>query len=244
MKKILVLAITLTMATIVSFAQDIIVTRDSKRIEAKILEVSSSEVKYKEASNADGPTFVLNTSEINTIIYSNGSVKVFDQQAQPQQQYNNKHAYFSNNNSYNDIQFTGLPITKDGDTYIMGNQRMNEDQYFEYIKQNCQQAWNSYQTGCKLWNNGWTFFGLGTGFLLSGSIFYGMQAGTAFSITGAVFMTVGSAFEVASVPCLIVGGIKKYNSHNVYNEECARQTTKVEFGIQTSQNGLGLAMKF
>lgn len=71
------------MATIVSFAQDIIVTRDSKRIEAKILEVSSSEVKYKEASNADGPTFVLNTSEINTIIYSNGSVKVFDQQAQP-----------------------------------------------------------------------------------------------------------------------------------------------------------------
>lgn len=43
----------------VSWAQDVIVTTDAKKIEAKILEVSKSEIKYKESDNPDGPTFIL-----------------------------------------------------------------------------------------------------------------------------------------------------------------------------------------
>ena len=45
------------------FAQDIIVTRKSERIEAQITEVSNTEVKYKEYKYQDGPTFVLRTSD-------------------------------------------------------------------------------------------------------------------------------------------------------------------------------------
>ena len=68
--------------TILSFlsalAQDIIVTREAKRIEAKIEEVSETEIRYKEADNLSGPTFVLSTNKIQTIIFKNGSVRNYN----------------------------------------------------------------------------------------------------------------------------------------------------------------------
>ena len=76
MKRTLILSIAIW-ATILSFAQDIIVTTDAKKIEAKILEVSKTEIKYKEQDNLDGPTFVLGTDEISSIIYSNGKVVLY-----------------------------------------------------------------------------------------------------------------------------------------------------------------------
>ena len=66
-------------------AQDIIITKDAKKIEAKILEVSSTEIKYKKQSNLEGPTFVVSTSELNTIIYANGEVQLFSKQQKTQQ---------------------------------------------------------------------------------------------------------------------------------------------------------------
>lgn len=64
------------------FAQDIIVTTDAKKIEAQILEVSKSEIKYKEYDNLDGPTFIISTDEISSIIYKNGKVVLYNQQAE------------------------------------------------------------------------------------------------------------------------------------------------------------------
>lgn len=58
--------------------KDIIVTIEAQKIEAKILEVSPTEIKYKEVDYIDGPTFVLPTSNINTIIFANGKVSVYN----------------------------------------------------------------------------------------------------------------------------------------------------------------------
>ena len=83
MKKLFLLSIASLMAIVV-FSQDIIVTRDSKRIESKIEEVSAENVKYRKISNLDGPLFVLSTSEIQLIVYQNGEVQMFNQvQEQP-----------------------------------------------------------------------------------------------------------------------------------------------------------------
>ncbi|MBO5629153.1 MAG: hypothetical protein J5965_08805 [Aeriscardovia sp.] len=76
MKRTLIVSIALG-ATILSFAQDIIVTSDAKKIEAKILEVSKTDIKYKEHDNLNGPTFILGTDEISSIIYSNGKVVLY-----------------------------------------------------------------------------------------------------------------------------------------------------------------------
>lgn len=60
------------------WAQDIIITTDSKKIEAKITEVSKSEIRYKETDNLEGPTFVIETKEISSIIYANGKVVLYN----------------------------------------------------------------------------------------------------------------------------------------------------------------------
>lgn len=70
------------------FATDIIILKNSTRIDAVILEVSQSEVKYKKASSPNGPSFILSTSEIASIVYDNGEVQTFDNNSQ-QQSYNN-----------------------------------------------------------------------------------------------------------------------------------------------------------
>lgn len=80
MKSLLTFVAALAVSTL-AFAGDIIVTRDSKKIDAKILEVSKSEIKYKEIDNLDGPTFILETSEISSVIYSNGKVQLYESES-------------------------------------------------------------------------------------------------------------------------------------------------------------------
>lgn len=68
------------------WAQDIIVTTDSKKIEAKILEVSDLEIKYKEKDYLDGPTFVMATDKISSVLYANGKVVLYNQTPAAEQQ--------------------------------------------------------------------------------------------------------------------------------------------------------------
>lgn len=49
-----------------SFAQDIIVYKDSKRIDAKIIEVGQNEIKYKKSDFQDGPTFSINVNDTDS----------------------------------------------------------------------------------------------------------------------------------------------------------------------------------
>ncbi|MCR5497684.1 MAG: hypothetical protein K6F48_07565 [Paludibacteraceae bacterium] len=59
--------------------KDIIVLNNTSSIEAKILEVTPTEVKYKKLNYLDGPTFVIHKSDIRTITYGNGDVESFVQ---------------------------------------------------------------------------------------------------------------------------------------------------------------------
>lgn len=58
-------------------ASDVIVTKSAKKIDAKVLEVSSDVIKYKKVTNLGGPTYILKISEIQTIVYDNGEVETF-----------------------------------------------------------------------------------------------------------------------------------------------------------------------
>ena len=71
-------------------ATDIIILKNSTKIDAKILEVSSTEVKYKKINSLDGPTFVVRTNEINSIVFENGDVQTYSttHQQSPSQESN------------------------------------------------------------------------------------------------------------------------------------------------------------
>ena len=61
---------------------------------------------------------------------------------------------------------------------------------------------------------------------------------------GAALIAVGDAAVLGSIPCLIVGGLKRNNTHEVYNQYCRRNVTTLTFQVQASRNGLGIAMNF
>lgn len=60
-------------------AQDIIVTRISERIDAKIVKISETEVEYRKSNNPEGPIFVISCDKIASIVFANGDVQTFDQ---------------------------------------------------------------------------------------------------------------------------------------------------------------------
>ena len=64
--------------TCVCFAQDVIVTKDARKIDAEVTEVNSDNIKYKTFDNLDGPTYTLPKSDLLTILYQNGKVETFE----------------------------------------------------------------------------------------------------------------------------------------------------------------------
>lgn len=78
MKRVILLAF-LLLAGISAYAQDIITKKDGTDIQAKILEVTNSEIKYKKFSNPEGPVFTMPISEILIVRYENGENEVFSE---------------------------------------------------------------------------------------------------------------------------------------------------------------------
>jgi hypothetical protein len=58
-------------------AQDLIILQNGSDVQAKVLEVTSDEVKYKLTANLDGPVYVLPKSKIFMIKYESGVKEVF-----------------------------------------------------------------------------------------------------------------------------------------------------------------------
>jgi hypothetical protein len=59
-------------------AQDVITLRNGNEIKAKVTEITSSEIKYKRFENLEGPTVVMEKSEVFVINYENGTREVIN----------------------------------------------------------------------------------------------------------------------------------------------------------------------
>lgn len=62
-----------------AFSQDVITQKSGEDIQAKILEVNQTEIKYKKFDNQNGPTFTLLKSDVLMIRYENGTKDIFNQ---------------------------------------------------------------------------------------------------------------------------------------------------------------------
>ncbi len=65
--------------SITAFSQDIITQKSGEDIQAKVLEINQTDVKYKKFDNQNGPTFTLLKSDILMIRYENGTKDIFNQ---------------------------------------------------------------------------------------------------------------------------------------------------------------------
>ncbi|MFK8038272.1 MAG: TM2 domain-containing protein [Crocinitomicaceae bacterium] len=61
---------------------DIIVLKNGNEIQAKVIEVGTTELKYKMCDNLDGPIFSKSISDISVLKYPNGTKTVFDEEAE------------------------------------------------------------------------------------------------------------------------------------------------------------------
>lgn len=74
-----ILFVILLFSTTCVFAQDVIVKKDGSTILSKVIEIGTSEVKYKKFSNQNGPTYSIVKSDVQTINYENGEREDFSQ---------------------------------------------------------------------------------------------------------------------------------------------------------------------
>ena len=62
----------LILASNLSLSQDIVYTSNGNKIKAKVTEINLTDIKYKDFSNLNGPTYVIPKSEVVLIEYQNG----------------------------------------------------------------------------------------------------------------------------------------------------------------------------
>lgn len=82
MKKSLLLLAALV-GSVVASAQDLIVKIDSTRIEARVDEISTEQIRYKRFARPDGPTYVIPTAQVCYIRYADGFFESYNRAAAP-----------------------------------------------------------------------------------------------------------------------------------------------------------------
>lgn len=248
MKKLHLLTV-LFVCSFTVIAQDVIITRDAKKIESKIQEVSPTEIRYLEWSNQDGPVFVLPVEEIAVITFQNGSVKVFENATQ-----NNSNRNFQKQSSA----YTEGTIMRFGGLYVLeqdGNEsQMDKTMYLRFISKACPAAYEEYRKGVKMMASGWGLLSGGVSLMLCVGVplyvvgdargSFDKDGGGDMEEAGIAMMAIGSAATAASVPLLCVGYKKMNNSHEVYNVRCGEKGARFSLNGQVSGNGIGLALKF
>ena len=130
-------------------AQDIIITKDSKRIEAKIIEVTPTTVKYKKWSYQDGPDIHEAKSNIAAIMWGNGEVEAFNvevAEAPVEQKETVEAPVIKQETSVvkREVVKQDLPyITKSGNMYITTDNKYLPAKELEYyLEKNCRGAYD------------------------------------------------------------------------------------------------------
>lgn len=141
--------------------------------------------------------------------------------------------------------------------YSYGGSQMDEKQFVQFLYRNNTKIYADYVKSKKLISAGWwtmgagvvSMIGIGVGCLMEGvgSYYYNGSAAAA----GISFMTIGGAAIASSIPILGVGYKKKKNvayslNNDLYVANNPSTTSKpaVNLSVQSSQNGIGLALNF
>ena len=155
--------------------------------------------------------------------------------------------------------------------YYYGSESISQSEMLDwYAQHNCQAAYDQFAKGQKMMKTGWALLGVGvaldiaaTGCAIRGLTTmvcpvrdsetsqkpaseetYTLNTQQKLFISAGVIGTAAFACEVACIPTLVIGYHKMHDSANVYNTMCTTAKAKPYWSVQTSPNGLGLALKF
>ena len=234
--------LTLSFFTLLTFvtvnAQDIIITKEGKKIDAVVLEIELDVVKYKYFDNQIGPTISIRKSDIASIVYQNGSVEVFNSQTPTPTPHNE---YSS------ELKTEFDRIGTDDELMLIFFQKNN------FIKQ-----YNDFESACKMRKSGKTLLGVGLGFSSTGLIIMLMGiidvnngnaniGGVGAMITGGVLEGIGNVLTIVSIPVSASAGARKKAIKNNFAREkfgVSGYTYQPTLNFDCTGNGFGLTLKF
>lgn len=263
MKKKLTLIAFALIATVSLWAQDIIVTKDAQKIEAKILEVSKTEIKYKEKDNQNGPTFILETKEISSIIYSNGKVVVYNQEATStsNKESEDKKTQVSTQIEEQTIKATSEQATatsptsasqsgriyRDNGSYMYNDTYISSREVVRILQKENESAYKQWQKGDGMSIGGAVCSGIGLGLAL-GSIYPFIYMGKSKNVTeiyhwgmaGIGLVSAGGVSAIVGVG-LLIGAIAKYNKAiDIYNSKYDQAAVQLQWHVAPTEVGLAL----
>lgn len=142
MKKLKRLSTTLFLLCIarIAIAQDVIVMKDQSTIMSKVLEITSTEIKYKKWDNLDGPTYFISPLEVTSINYENGKVEKFTETTNNQQ-----------NTNVPNIQYLNSYMTKSGGRLYLNGRPLSDNEIRRLVGS---EVYQQYQKGRKLGQTG------------------------------------------------------------------------------------------
>ena len=141
--------------------------------------------------------------------------------------------------------------------YSYGGSQMDEKQFVQFLYRNNTKIYADYVKSKKLISAGWwtmgagvvSMIGIGVGCFIDGVTSYYYKPGSEGA--GVAFMAIGGAAIASSIPILGVGYKKKKNvayslNNDLYVANNPSTTSKpaVNLSVQSSQNGIGLALNF
>jgi hypothetical protein len=65
-------------STTAVFSQDVIYTTGGNKLQAKVIEINTNDIKYKDFNNLEGPTYVITKMDVVLIQYANGVSEVIN----------------------------------------------------------------------------------------------------------------------------------------------------------------------
>lgn len=87
MKKLLLILVIIT-SSLTATAQDVIVKKDGSTILSKVVEIRTTEIKYKKWNNQNGPMYTVDKNDVQIINYENGEKETFSDVDTTQQEFN------------------------------------------------------------------------------------------------------------------------------------------------------------
>ena len=232
-RRCFLLAMCLTALTRICFAQDIIVTVDSKtesRIRAKVTEVTADEIKYKNYDNQDGPVYSLPKSVVSAIIYENGNVETFFEFEAPK------------------IEQPAQDNVKIEPTIGPDIRQSKPVNIVEDMKKRDPDLYSKYAAGKKTKTTGGVITGAGIAALVGGGVVFGLGMtwdDDEFTKGGAIIAAAGAVITGVGVPVMIKGGKKKKSAINEYtNQYYSSHLSSPHFQFNLSLNRAGLAFVF
>ena len=243
----IVLSICFIAFTCACFAQDMIVTRDSRRIAAKVTEINVDNIRYRLFDNLEGPLYTMSKNDVVSITFQNGLTQTFTTTTSTPVQTTSTPVQTTQANTQTRLASTQTAQPYNP-AYNSGQRRLTTAEKLREMQINYPALFSQYNAGRSMKSAGWALTGIGIGATVLGAAI-GVAGeenyDDAQSQAGAVIMTGGIILVATGIPILAVGAGKRRRALRAFdNQYYAVEKTTPQFQFNVYPNSVGLAYVF